>query len=78
MLDLTEARKNARTADDAAAIAWAQDRIDELENALLRVRGALWELRSWKSPEEFQRDPATVTIDLALAGCDTYEHELNK
>ncbi len=34
MPDLTEARKEARTDSSAAAIAWAQDRIDALEDAL--------------------------------------------
>lgn len=34
---LTEARKNARTDSDAATIAWAQNRIEELEAALRNV-----------------------------------------
>jgi len=40
MHDLTAARKNARTDEDAAAIAWAQDEIE-------RRTGAMDELIAW-------------------------------
>lgn len=40
--DLTVARKNAHRGEDAAAIAWAQDRIEELE-AALDMALSVWE-----------------------------------
>jgi two-component SAPR family response regulator len=35
--DLTEARKGARTAKDAAAIAWAQDEIERLRRLFHQI-----------------------------------------
>ena len=35
--DLTTARKNARTPEDAAAIAWAEDEIERLRDIIEKV-----------------------------------------
>lgn len=54
MHDLTVARKNARTEEDAAAIAWAQDRIEELEadrnDLIAQVKDAGDEIEQLKTP----------------------------
>lgn len=85
MTDLTSARKNARTDADASAIAWAQDRIAELEMAaklpLLFHSGGGW-------TEAMQAEWLQITgttecttkvmcdyIRMALAGSGTYDHE---
>jgi predicted GNAT superfamily acetyltransferase len=39
--DLTSARKGARTDEDAAAIAWAQDEIERLQRAWTLVKCAV-------------------------------------
>jgi hypothetical protein len=40
--DLTAARKSARTSEDAAAIAWAQEEIERLRAALKPFADRMW------------------------------------
>jgi ferric-dicitrate binding protein FerR (iron transport regulator) len=58
--DLTLARLRATTDEDAAAIAWAQDRIEALEAALERAAGAIHGLNA-----NFQ--PSTINGEETLA-----------
>lgn len=74
-MDLTAARKNARTDEDAAAIAFAQDRIAELEVALHEARLQL-EYLGEKFGQTGSGNAVLARISMALAGSATYEREL--
>lgn len=75
-MDLTAARKNARTAADAQAIAFAQDRIEELETTLGEARLQL-EYLSEKFGQTGSGNTVLARISMALAGSATYESELS-
>ena len=76
-MDLTTARKGAQTDADARSIAWAQDRIEELECALKAAQLQL-EYLDEKYPSSATSSTVLVRVRLALAGCGTYDHELTK
>lgn len=88
MTDLTTARKNARTDEDANTIAWAQDRILELEKAL-QLPLLFHNSYIWTKERSDEWEAITGTTDvttkqmcdhirMALAGSETYDYEVNK
>ena len=54
--DLTAARKGARTSEDAAAIAWAQDEIERLRKTLEHIQGVAHANLTMPAPQSDEPD----------------------